>query len=73
MPWPVKTHWCRVLSDVADILFVVSHIFHEGNIMTDALAVPGMMEWVWPSALSSILSLVNYNFYGVTILTDFLD
>lgn len=60
----VKTRWSRILSYIADIKFVATHIFCEGNIVADALEAPSMEEAVWFLILSSIMPLVNYDFYG---------
>lgn len=44
VPWWVKAHWCRVLSYVADIRFVVLHICREAKekMVANAVAALGM-------------------------------
>ncbi|XP_057790909.1 uncharacterized protein LOC131008023 [Salvia miltiorrhiza] len=59
VPWRFFSRWRKVLSSIADLHIIITHIYREGNRVADFMASSVTEEGIWPFAIPEILHLVR--------------
>ncbi|XP_057811645.1 uncharacterized protein LOC131025878 [Salvia miltiorrhiza] len=59
VPWRFLSRWRKVLSSIADLHIIITHIYREGNRVADYMASSVTKEGIWPFAIPDILQLVR--------------
>src|ERR1044072_5737997 len=70
VPWALRNRWLNCLLTIRSMLFVVSHIFREGNTCADSLANVGLNSHVnllvwWNSVPDFLLDEYTRNRLGM--------
>lgn len=67
IPWDLRNHWDNCILMLRHFRFYTSHIYREGNVCADALAIHGLTisMYMWWNLIPSFLgSLVHANRVG---------
>ncbi|XP_057787675.1 uncharacterized protein LOC131004933 [Salvia miltiorrhiza] len=59
VPWRFFSRWRKVLSSIAELYIIITHIYREWNRVANFMASSVEEEGLWPFAIPDILQLVS--------------